>query len=985
MTRLTLLGAPSLSAGVVTPFGPERRFQLLAMLGLASGQWLARDEIAARFWPDRRNDEARRNLRKVIHRSRAVPGAAALEATDHALRWTVATDVQDFHAAVTEGRIGDALALRGGALMAGLDDADNEALSRWLADQRSRFDAAWRAAAMQLVRQAGGPAQRIAVALQMLELDGFDEEAAAIRIEAELQAGEPARARRSYDVFAARLMEQLGVEPSRTLRQLLPSTESAPRARPSGAAVAAAAASDDRFVGRRSELAELELMFARPECRLLTLSGPGGIGKSSLARRATSAAPSGRVTVPIWIDLQDLSSVDAAVVRLAQRLAIELDDRRDAIEQVLARLPDRALVVLDNAEHLADLAGFVERLLCGHPTLTLLVTSRKRLQLRDEWLLPLAGLATPDDESRDYEAAIAFDAVRLFAARATDAQRGFDLRQHIGSVVDIVDSVAGLPLAIELAAAWVRVLPPPEIARELRHSIDLLARDPARRDDPARPEHRSVRAVLERAWDLLVPAEREAMAALSVFRGGFTHAAAKAVADAALPVLSSLVDKSMLTPDGQGRFALHPLLHSFASERLRVDPDRDAALQRRHAAHFAQCLAAGDLAAAATVLTTEYADCVAAWQWAIRSQHVPSLAAMADPLGGFFEGGRLSEGIRLIEPALAATSSPSAERAHARVCVALAVLHRTRGDLQRALGLAVQGAAAARRGRDTAALQRCLTQVGGCTLAEGQVAHARQHFAQALALAERMGDRRRIAGAHHNLGVADKHLARYDHSLDHYRQALGIARELGLRRDEIRTLSSMGNVYMHRDEWAMAKRYQEEALELCRRQSLPAQAVYAQAELGLCCIELGALDEAETQLLAAQTLSRELEHGMLERVVEGRLAWLTALRGQHAAALVRLRSLTRAYADTDFHSDQFVAMLYYGDLLRLVGREADAQRVWRAVADDPHADSGVAARARRWAARLGRDADDAQPALTAAQVVAMLLARHDFESPPTGR
>ncbi|MFO1268083.1 MAG: AAA family ATPase [Rubrivivax sp.] len=189
-------------------------------------------------------------------------------------------------------------------------------------------------------------------------------------------------------------------------------------------------------------------MLARADCRLLTLVGPGGSGKSSLARRVAAGRSA------LWIELQDLPTAAAALERLAQQLGFDLDERRDAVGSLVHLAAEPPLVVLDNAEHLEGLAANVERLLHGHRTLKVLVTSRERLHLPDEWLLPLAGLALPDEDSRDFDAAASFDAVRLFDARSRAAQRGFELRRHLPQVLAVLDAVGGLPLAIELAAGW---------------------------------------------------------------------------------------------------------------------------------------------------------------------------------------------------------------------------------------------------------------------------------------------------------------------------------------------------------------------------------------------------------------------------------------------------------------------------------------------------------------------------------------------------
>ena len=191
--------------------------------------------------------------------------------------------------------------------------------------------------------------------------------------------------------------------------------------------------------------------------------------------------------------LQDTAQLPAALASLAQALGITTQDTGDPIDQLLRQLPqERLLLVLDNAEHLGELAAALQRLLDGAPAVVLLLTSRSRLHLRDEWVLPLPGLAVPDEDSRDLEAAASFDAVRLFEQCAHAAQRDFVLARHLPAVIAIVEAVGGMPLAIELAAGWVRLLPPEQVALDLRGSIDLLERDPASHSAPARSDHTSL-------------------------------------------------------------------------------------------------------------------------------------------------------------------------------------------------------------------------------------------------------------------------------------------------------------------------------------------------------------------------------------------------------------------------------------------------------------------------------------------------------------
>jgi predicted ATPase/DNA-binding SARP family transcriptional activator len=617
--ELLLWGVPELLGQGTVTFTSERRFQLLLVLALQSGRWVERDRIAALLWPEHALAEARRNLRKVLFNAHEVAGAGRVEASPTALRWSVRTDFEAFREDLRAGRGAQACERRRGAPLQAIDDGASASLGTWLAAERARMDQAWHAAALAHLHGLPEPNARLQAARRMLEVDPLDESAMAALLAADRALGRTAEAAADYRRYAVRLVEQLGVEPSQSLRSLL---DASPAGAPLAARPAVPALRDEgAFIGRRHELAELGALLARPECRCITILGPGGTGKSSLARRALPGVAGAHPGGSLWVELQDLVNEAQLTDRLARALSLDIGDSQDPVAAIALRVGGLAtLLVLDNAEHLDGLPALLDRLLTAAPALRLLVTSRARLHGHFEWVLPLAGLAVPDEDSRDADAAIHFDAVRLFDARASTAQRGFRLESHLQPVIEIVEAVAGMPLAIELAASWVRLLPPTEIARELRLSLDLLERDPASRAQPARPEHVSMTAVLERAWQLLAPQERQALLALSVFRGGFTRVAAQRVAGVPLPLLSALVDKSLLTVDETGRFSMHPLVAAYAAAGLQADAPREEAVRTAHAEYFAQHLGAlqahayGDQRLLSAGVASEAANGQAAWQ-----------------------------------------------------------------------------------------------------------------------------------------------------------------------------------------------------------------------------------------------------------------------------------------------------------------------------------------------------------------------------------
>ncbi|MBE2182988.1 MAG: AAA family ATPase [Anaerolineae bacterium] len=314
------------------------------------------------------------------------------------------------------------------------------------------------------------------------------------------------------------------------------------------------------LIGRDSELAEIAHLLGMPECRLITLTGSGGIGKTRLALEAIhqNALPDGAYFVP----LQSYSSADAIVPAIADELKFVFFGEHDARTQLLYYLREKQLLlVLDNFEHLLDGADFLPEILDAAPGIKILVTSRERLNLLEEWVLDIRGLRFPEQEPN--QPLSSYSSVLLFTQSARRA--GYmPQEKDAAAIIRICQSLEGVPLAIELAAGWARAMPCQQIADEIEHNLDILSSN--LRNMPER--HRSMRAAFDHSWTLLSDDEKNAFMKLSVFRGGFTREAAEAVASASLPVLVSLVNKSLARVTMNGRYDLHELLRQFGAEQL---------------------------------------------------------------------------------------------------------------------------------------------------------------------------------------------------------------------------------------------------------------------------------------------------------------------------------------------------------------------------------------------------------------------------------
>lgn len=968
---LELSGTPRLHApGGTVVFAAERRFQLLALLAI-SGDWVPREQVAQLLWPDRSITEARRNLRKVVLRAREVPGAETLEATEHALRWPVPTRCapDDAHA----------------PLLQGLDDPANQAWSDWLHQQRLQRLQRWRAEAGARLAALQDPAEVLALATRLLDADAFDEAAMAAALRAELALGRRAQAQRRYAEHARRLADELGTEPAPALRALF-------EAAPPPAAPPPPPAADADFVGRRLELAEAEALLARPECRLLTVLGPGGIGKSRVARavlaRVAPLFPGGAQ----WVELQDLADLPSVLGRLAQQLGLAVGDGGDMLLQIASALPAaRQLLVLDNAEHLPELPAALARLIEHAPGVCLLVTSRVRLHGGHEWLLPLHGLAVPDADSRDLEAASTFDAVRLFERRALAAERRFVLADHLDAVVDICAAVDGLPLAVELAAGWVRLMPPAEIARDLAASMDLLARDPAALGAPARPDHVHVRQVLDRSWQRLSAAEAQALAALSVFRGGFTRAAAQAVAGVSLPLLSALADCSLLQVDEHGRFNAHPLVQALAAEHLAENPAREAALRERHAAHFAAWMAErapltrGRMDLLLKDVTGEFANVRQAWQLAVKAQDARQIGQIVRAWWVYFEmTGRLVEGTTLIEPALALSpTEPQALWALARVRHGLSMLHHRRGNHVEGLEIALTGIGYGEDCGDLEAWIGCVLNSGSCHWLMGALDEAHAAFGRALEVARRHGDRHCTAWALGNVAVSLGDRGEYEASLAAVQEALATDRELGNQYQVVVHLMNLSNTLANAGRLGEALPFMEEAYLLAQRHGLASFALLARNNVGALLSQAGRLAEARVHFEACHEAAMRTGNALLQITTLGHLGRVALRDGDRATALARIRQSVRLAQARQMAPEVLRMLRGWGMALEHAGDPVGAARVYLMAQRQPEATAPDIAWWQACIDRLPLDARQRESVVTAVPTLQQVVA--DLEAAAAGR
>jgi len=666
------------------------------------------------------------------------------------------------------------------------------------------------------------------------------------------------------------------------------------------------------FVGRASELDEIDRLLEDPDCHLLTLVGPGGAGKTRLALEAAARRieryPHGVHFVP----LVSVASPEFLAPAVAESIQFAVDGAHSgfsAQEQLLDYLGERStLLVLDNFEHLVGGADLLGEIIERAPKVELLTTSRERLNVQSEWVLDVHGLGLAENGNGGSAA------VRLFIERATQVEPGFSLdddeRAEASRICRLVE---GLPLGIELAASWVSVLSCGEIADEIEQNIDFLAT--SMRDVPER--HRSLRAAFEQSWRLLSGEQQGVLARLSVLRGDYGREAAAAVADADLRLLSDLVSKSLVRRSDFGRYELHELLRQYAAEKLAAEsPDALASTRERHARHFLGALdeRRGALVGKGVVqardeLRRELDNLRVAAEWAVQTWAEDEARAVLAGLNEFFFAHSWFDGSETFERLVSVTGATGGQAAgldlSSPVTLA-AIAYRT--GLGSALGYDEE--------LDRLALE-CLPrlrehgmtwELGSCLLALGTNACYRDVYPEAAAYLE---------------------------------EAVATARSAGDGLEEVAALSWLGFVLLLLDDLEGARASFEASHATAESLGNPQMLAYALSKLGI-------LADAEERYADAMRLhmeANELFAGVGDVGGSGYAlsrASLSAYGMEEYEEALRLgRAGYEAFSEVNHRWGMIAALCRIGFAALALGEVEEAQRTFRAALERAHASAAI--------------------------------------------
>lgn len=650
MLEIRTLGSLSIvkDGKPVKALGSHKAEALLVYLAVEGGRQ-PRAVLAALFWPESTESRAATSLRvalSALRKSLAPYLEISRDLVGLNPKARVNVDVIELEDVLANGAVDCALEIYGGDFLRGFDIRESQPFDEWrlIVQERCRrlLQDGLHACIVRKLRE-GDTKAGLEFAHRLLELDPLDEIANKQCMQILAMEGRRSAALVQYEKYCAHLQNELGVKPSKGIRALFQQIANGEALTKPVLVQPQHNLPSERstFVGREVELAQIGAMIADPGRRLVSLIGPGGIGKTRVALKAAGNSLHCFENGTYWVPLGSVPSPEALIPAVAETLSFSFDPIGTTSapkKQLMEFLHDRSLLlVLDGFEHLLSSAAVLSELLAYAPGLHILVTSRARLGLQGEWVfhlegLPVDGGALGADSERP-------EAVVLFCERAKQVRADFEPTEiEHKDIREICRLLDGMPLGIELAAAWVSTLSCREIAEEIRKNLDFLSTSML--DLPEK--HSGLRAVFDHSWQLLSPEERETFRMLSVFCGGFERDAVQVV-DVGLSQLSSLVQKSVLRRTDTGRFEIHDTLRQYAKEKLGQKPERKESVHDRHARYYVEFLRQREnglmghrMTRVREQIRRELGNILEAMNWALRNWGIQEASEAIEALFTFY-------------------------------------------------------------------------------------------------------------------------------------------------------------------------------------------------------------------------------------------------------------------------------------------------------------------------------------------------------------
>jgi len=796
--------------------------KLMAMLYYLAyeAQWVSRDQLALLFWPDSESKAARSKLRQLINRAKTLSFIQDLEIEDQRLRWVIPTDIKIFKDALAKQNYMQVIETYAGLLLKNFNIKNAGAFDAWLEFERNDLHLSWQEAALRASESLAKTDRQSDAAIllrKIWNLSDFDESTLQSYMRTAYLSGYKETALSVFNSFSQQLQTEYGVEPSEESLALAEAINANGAlseqimVKPKQAKMQNLA----ELFGRQSELKDLSALLINDKCRLLVLTGLGGVGKTrlslELAKKNIAKFEHGTYFVPLkaLVDPNEISS------SIAHALDFSFYGNKDPKEQLISYLREKqTLLLIDNLDHVLQGADLLTDLLEQAPKLKIVVSSREKPDLPDVWVYPLKGLTFQSQDS---------DAAKLFIHHAKKQSPSFNAEQNNSSIHDLCHLVEGLPLALELSAVWVKDLNVEELVTEIRANLNFLKREGI-------AQHDSMRAVFEHSWGLLSPEQQIVIAKLSVFQGGFSKEAALKVAEANAYLILSLISRSLIRKEASGYFGFHELLKQFAT--LKADDLLDIqSLKDAHAKFFSQQVAITENSEtqkeqALSVVERDFGNISAAWRHSTEQKKIRNLENLIEPISRFVsKTNRIKSGLNLLNYATQTLTLEDTGTAFFAVCFA------KQGKLNEAI-----------ENHELAS----------------------QQLQKALKLLDKKTQLQEIAQANISYALALKAFGDYRKAHELLSQTEGIYKAQGNTLGLGHCYINMGNLYYHQSDYEEAKSCYEQGLVLADGELDSGYLSQAFNNLGLISLDRGEFQSAETLLLQARDAHQKTNNLNLE-------------------------------------------------------------------------------------------------------------------------
>jgi predicted ATPase/class 3 adenylate cyclase len=644
------------------------------------------------------------------------------------------------------------------------------------------------------------------------------------------------------------------------------------------------------FLGREEELKEVIKLIENPSCRLITLIGPGGIGKTRLAIQAAAERIESFSHGVFFIPLDPLTSADFLVSTIAEALKFSFYSKEDEKVQLLNYLREKqVLLILDNFEHLVEGAKIISDILNSANDVKIIVTSRELLNLRGEWIIQVNGMPVPKGENIDIEG---YSAIQMFLQSAKRIRSDITLSDEDRRyVVRICQLVGGLPLGIEIASSWLRTLSCKEIAQEIEKNIDFLAT--SMRDVPER--HRSLKAVFDYSWNLLTEEEKTVLKKLGVFHGGFQRDAAEYVAQTSLPVLSSLVDKSLLKRHPSGRYEILDILRQFIVKELRSSIEEHESVRNLHCDFFSDFLdmrkepnTKEEREKILNIVAGDIDNLRIAWNWAIDKRKREQIEKVMKVLFYFYRmRGWCGEGLEIFSYGVDSYASEEDREMYAKILF--------------------------RKGRFLS------------WISENK--RAREVLEESLAILRPLDIKDEVGAALNVLGGVYRYLGNYEKSVKLQEESLSIFRNLGNEKGIALSLAGVAHTLSSMGEYEESNKLLEESLSLNRKIGDPYGVSSCLNDLGSNSHTVGDLSKAEEYYSESLKIARDLNHEYGIARTLNNMAIIKSALSEYEDALKCYRESIEVFKELGDESSIPSPMTNMAIIFRLQGKFDEAKRI----------------------------------------------------------